>query len=115
MLLPLLRFWSVVISDQHGILLDTHIAFQAAEQVLGQMSRIPLDKRSAQALAQLVDNGLGDQGHCHLAQADMKIEGASALPTQVLVETEELLDVPALRKISRQGRHLRASPRAAEA
>ena len=45
----------------------------------------------------------------------MKIKGARALPAQVLIETEEFLNVPASRKIFSQGGHFRARRRAGEA
>ena len=71
-------------------------------------------KGCTQALAQLVDDGLGEQGHGHLPLADMKIERACLLPAQVLIETEELLNVPPIRKIFSQGGHFLARRSAGE-
>src|SRR5260221_12470541 len=62
-----------------------------------------------------MDNSLGEQGHRHLPQADMQVEGARALPTQVLIETEEFLNVPTIRKILSQGGHFRTRCGADEA
>src|SRR5439155_7540155 len=79
------------------------------------MRRIPLVEWRAQAAAQLMDESLSQQGHGHLSQANMQVEGTGAFPTQVLVEAEELFDVPAVRKIASQGRHLGTSAGASEA
>src|SRR2546426_5876817 len=79
------------------------------------MRRIPLFEWRAQAAAQLMDESLSQQGHGHLSQANMQVEGTGAFPTQVLVEAEELFDVPAVRKIASQGRHLGTSAGASEA
>src|ERR1039458_8939775 len=94
MFFPMLGFGSVVISDQNRVLLDAHVAFQAAEKVSGQMDRIPLVKGRPQALAQLVDDRLGQQGQGHLTQADVEVQGAGTLPAQMLVETEEFHPLP---------------------
>src|SRR5258707_3295368 len=56
-----------------------------------------------------MNHGLSHQSQTHLAQADIEVEGAGALPTQALVKAEELLDVPAARKIPGQGRNFGTS------
>lgn len=115
MLFPFIGLGSVVISDQDGVLIHAQVPFQAAEQVPGKVDRVPLVKRRAQALAQLVDGGLSHQRHGHLAQTDVEVEGASAFPTQILVEAVELLDMPTVGELGRQGRDFRASAGASEA
>src|SRR5262245_40437046 len=79
------------------------------------MRCIPLVEGRAQALAQLVDEALGNQGHGHLARTDVKVQGAGAFPAQVLIEAEELLDVPALWEVGAQGSDLAARASAGEA
>lgn len=107
MLFPLLGLRGVVISDDDRVLMDSDVSFQAAEKIPGKVRCVPLVIGRAQALAQLVNQRLRHQGHGHLAQADVQVERASALPAQILVETKELFDMPAIRKIARQGRHFR--------
>src|ERR1035437_3070073 len=101
-LFPLMSLGSVVISDQDRVLVDAHVAFQAAEQVAGEMDRIPLVEGRTQALAQLVDEPLGQQGQGHLSQPDVEVQGAGAFPAQVLIKAKELLDVPTIRKSGRR-------------
>ena len=115
MLFPEGGFGGVVIGNDEGILLDPQIAFQATEKVLGQMARIPLGKWLTQTLAELMDEGLGHQGQAHLPGANIQIECAGSFPTQVLLEAEELLNVPAVGKIPGQGGHLRTGPGASKA
>src|SRR5689334_20908382 len=59
------------------------------------MSRIPTSKWISNSLPELMNHRLGEQGHSHLAVADVQVEGASPLPTEVLIELEKLLDMPA--------------------
>ena len=79
LLLPKLGLGSVVISHQHGVLVDPQISFQTAEEVLGQMQRIPLVKGCPQALAQLVDDGLGHQGQIKINKVTDKVTGSKLL------------------------------------
>src|SRR5512139_2145152 len=95
--------------------MDPHIAFQTAEPILSQMEGIPLVEGRTQALPKLMDERLGQQGHNHLTQANMQIEGAGAFPAQALIKTVELFDVPTIRKVGSQGRYFRAGRRAGEA
>ena len=110
MLFPEAGVWGVVIGDDDGIVLDPQIAFQTTEEVLGQMERIPLGKRLAQTLAELMDERLGNQGQVHLPGANIQVECAGPFPAQVLLEAEELLNVPTVGKIAGQGWHPRAGP-----
>lgn len=63
---------------------------------------IPGGKGIAESLAELVAYSLGNESGGHLAEADIEVHGASALPAERLVGIEELLDVPALRIIDGQ-------------
>src|SRR4029078_4639059 len=72
------------------------------------MSRIPTSKWIANSLPELMNHRLGEQGHSHLAVADVQVEGASPLPTEVLIELEKLLDMPAFGKLLGHGLHFRA-------
>lgn len=87
---------SVVVSDHDGVVFDSQIAFDASEEVVGEVKAIPLAEGFSEALAQLVNGGLGEQSHGHLSVADVEVEGSSALPAESLIEFEELLDMPAL-------------------
>jgi hypothetical protein len=66
-------------------------------------SRIFEVKGFPQALAQLMDDRLGHQRQGHLPEPDVEVQGASSLPAEVLIEAKELLDVPTIGKIGRQG------------
>ena len=85
--------------------MDPQVAFQTAKEVLGEMNRLPLVERRAQALAELVEERLGQQGQSHLPEADVEIQGAGALPAEGLLETVKLLEVPTIGKVLGQGRH----------
>lgn len=108
MMFPTLGIRSVVIGDEDGVVIHAQIAFQSTEQMLGQMEGVPFVKGRTQALSELADERLCDQGQGHLPQTNVKIECACALPTQILFESEKLFDVPAFGKIRGQGRHFRA-------
>ncbi len=95
--------------------MDAHVPFQTAEEGLRQMDRVPLVKGFPQALAQLVEDRLRQHRQGHLPEPDVEIQGARTVPAEVLIEAKELLNVPMIRKTNRQGWHLRAGRRAAEA
>src|ERR1700738_2585521 len=88
--------WGVIVGNQDRIVLDTHIAFESAENVCGQVRGIPLRKGLAQSLTHLVNSRLGHQRHGHLSVADVEVERTGPMPTQGLVEFEKLFDMPAL-------------------
>ena len=58
-----LRIGGVVIGHQNGVLADADVAFQALEEVAGEVFGVPVGGGLAQAQAQLVDGGVGDKGH----------------------------------------------------
>src|ERR1700686_990631 len=88
--------WGVIVGNQDRILLDTHIAFESAENVCGQVRGIPVRKGFAQSLTHLVNSRLGHQGHGHLSVTDVEVERTGPMPTQGLIEFEKLFDMPAL-------------------
>ena len=53
--------------------------------------------------------------HAEMSIANVEIEGAGAVPAQRLIELEELLDVPTLRKVLGQGGNFASAARAQEA
>src|SRR5208283_4278166 len=62
----------------------------------------------------LMDHRLGYQSQTHVTEADVQVQSAGPIPTQALLETEELLNMPAVRKVPGQGRNFRASRGAGE-
>src|SRR5262249_3566748 len=93
----------VVVGDNDGVVVNTDVSIQSSEEVLSQMGRIPTFKGIANSLPELMNHRLGEQSHGHLAIADVEVESAGALPTQILIELEKLFDVPALGKVLRHG------------
>jgi hypothetical protein len=59
-----------------------------------------------EALAKLVTDRLGDEGHGHLTEADVEVQSAGAFPAQGLIGIEEFLDMPALRVVDGQVENL---------
>ena len=84
------------------LLLDPHVPFESLEVGRGHVLRVPTRRGRGEPLAQLIDRRLGDQGHRHLAIANVEIARPRAVPAQCLMSIEELLHVPALGKISGQ-------------
>ena len=99
MFFPLLGLRRVVIGHAEGVLLNPHVAFQTAEEISGEVDRIPLIKRRPQTLAQLMDERLGQEGHGHLSVPDVEVQGARAFPAEVLIKAKELLDLPTVGKV----------------
>lgn len=65
--------------------------------------RLVICPRQTQALPQLVEGSMGDEGQTHLPWAAAEVQGAGTFPGQILRSTKELLDVPALRIIVGEG------------
>ena len=107
-MLPLLSLGGDIIGDDNRVLFDAQVPFPAAEPSAGEVGGVPVPVGLGQALAQLLNQRLGDQGQGHLAQTDIKIEGAGAPPTQVLIVAEELFDVPAVGEVTGEGGDLLA-------
>src|SRR4030067_1340017 len=55
-----------------------------------------------------MDQRLTDEGHRHLSVPNIQVQRSRALPTQPLIEVEELLDMPPFGKLQRQGIHFLA-------
>jgi hypothetical protein len=94
--------WSVIIGDQDGIVDHTQIAFEGTEDLSGQVSGIPVRKRSAKPLTHLMDGSLSHKSHRHLSVADIEIERTGPMPTQGLVKFKKLFDMPAFWIMERQ-------------
>lgn len=89
-----IRMGGIIIGDEKGVVMNSDIAVQAGEEAFGQMVGIPMIIGRAQFLAQLVNDSLGEQGERHLPVANMKVERAGALPSQILIGVEEFFDMP---------------------
>ena len=50
-----------------------------------------------------MEHGLGDERHRHLAVTDVEVHRSGPAPSEGLVCIEELLDVPSLGVIQREG------------
>jgi hypothetical protein len=90
------RVGSVVEGDEDGVIAHPDIAVDSAEDGGSEVGSIPGGERMAEALAELVAGGLGDEGHRHLPEANIEVEGAGAFPAESLLGIEEFLDMPAL-------------------
>lgn len=63
----------IVESHEDGIVSDPNVAIGSAENGGGKMPGIPGIERGTQTLTELETEGLGDEGHRHLAIADIEI------------------------------------------
>ena len=61
----------IVKGYEDGVLSDPNVTFQALKEIAGQMGCVPIGEWFAQALAQLMDGGLGQQRHGQLTVADI--------------------------------------------
>jgi hypothetical protein len=93
------QVWSGGIVEGHedGVIGNPYIAVDSPEDGGSEVAGIPGGKGIAEALAELVACGLGNESRGHLAEANIEVHGAGALPAEVLIGIEELLDMPALR------------------
>jgi len=89
----------IVEGDDNGVVVNANVAIQAREQGLGQMGGLPVDEGFPQALAQLMEAGLGQEGEGHAPVADVEIMGAGLLPAEFLMVVKKFLDMPAFGKI----------------
>ena len=103
MLLEGLREGTVVERDTHGVIMDPDIAFQCAEEVLGQMRGVPVGERRGQTLAQHVRSGLCEKSQTHPAVADVQVQSPGPIPPESLFVIEKGFDVPALRIVLGEG------------
>lgn len=92
----------VVEGDEDGVVGDADVAVECGEEMVGEMLGVPGEEGIAEALAGLVEDGLGDEGQGHGAVADVKVECAGAVPAEGLVGVEEFFDVPALGEVGGQ-------------
>jgi len=91
---------AIVQRDTEGITTDAEVAFEGAEEVLGQMRRVPVTEGRGKALAQHIGGGLGEKGQGHTAVPDVQVEGAGPVPAEGLVVVKKLFDMPALRVVA---------------
>ncbi len=96
----------VVEGDEDGVVVDADVTVESGEQVRGEVLGVPGAEGFAEALARLVEDGLGDEGEGHGAVADVEVESAGAVPAKGLIGVEEFFDVPALGKVGGQGMEL---------
>ena len=61
----------IVKGDDKGVVSDPNVAFQTFEEIARQVRGVPIDHRWAEALAQLMNGGLSQQGHRQLAVTDI--------------------------------------------
>ena len=61
-------------------------------------------------MAELVQSGLSDQSHRHVAVTDIEVEGAGPVPAERLMGIEEFLDMPAFGKVLGEGLDFRMRP-----
>lgn len=86
----------VVIGYDNRVVNNAHIAVKSLKNVFAQMIGFPALVRLSQAPAELMDNGLGNERHCQLRVANLKIQGSSTVPTHCLIGVEKLFDMPAI-------------------
>ena len=91
---------SIVVGDHHRIVVNPQVSIESGQQVLSQVTGVPCGQGRGQALAELMEDGLGHEGQGHLSVADVEVEGSGALPSQGLVEIEKFFDAPALGKVA---------------
>jgi hypothetical protein len=104
----------IVEGDEEGVIADAGIAVDAAEDGGSEVGSIPGGEGRAEALAELGADGLGDERRGHLPEANIKVEGAGALPAESLIGVEEFLDRPALGIVNSQVDDLVAIARSEE-
>ena len=93
----------VVVRDNNGVTVHSHVPVEPLQQVFGQVGSVPLCHGVTDPPTQLVQHGLGHQSQCHLPVSDVKVQSSSALPAEFLIRVEELFNMPSLRILVRQG------------
>ena len=74
--------------------MNADVTVETVENAIGKMLSIPGVVGFPQALLELVDESLSDQGHSHLTVSNMKVHGAGTVPSERLIGLEELFQVP---------------------
>ena len=82
----LISMGGVVEGHDDGVLLDANIAIEAMKDGPSQVRGVPAGVRFSQPLTQLMEHGLGDEGHRHLTVTDIEVAGASPFPSPGLDE-----------------------------
>ncbi len=104
----------IVEGEEDGVIADADIAVDAAEDGGSEVGSIPGGEGRAEALAEWGADGLGDERQGPLPEANIKVEGAGALPAESLIGVEEFLDMPALGIVNSQVDDLVAIARSEE-
>ena len=89
----------VVESNENGVVHHTEVAVETLKEALAKMAGLPLLVWLAQALAELVNDGLGNERHGQLGISDMEIQCSGTVPSHGLVGVEELFEMPTVRII----------------
>ncbi len=92
----------IVESNEDGVIGNPDIAVDSPKDGGSEVAGIPGGKRISEALAELVACSLGNESSGHLTEANIEVHGAGALPAELLIGIEELLDMPALRIMNGQ-------------
>src|SRR6516225_1581796 len=93
---------SVIVCYYDCLVLDSHVPFEPPEIGRGHVLGVPARRGRGQPLAELIARRLSDQGHRHLAIADVEVAGPRPVPAQGLMGIEELLHVPPLGEFAGQ-------------
>jgi len=75
-----LGVWGVVEGDDDGVVVDADVSVDAVEDAARQVFGVPRGIGRTETAAQLLDGALGEEGQGHLAEADVEVLGAGALP-----------------------------------
>ncbi len=108
------RMGGIVEGNDDGVIANADIAVDAAEDGGGEVGGVPDGAGIAEALVELMADGLGDERQGHLTESDVEVEGAGAFPAEGLIGVKELLDMPALGVVDGQVEDLVAIAGSAE-
>ena len=93
---------SVVEGNKDSIAADTDIAVESGEKVVGKGRSGPGTEGRRDTLAELVKSGLGIERESHVVETDVDVVGGCAIPGDMAIVAEELLDMPTVGKVADQ-------------
>src|SRR6516165_6558611 len=99
MLAQSLRVLGVVIGYKDRVVLNSYVSFESREVGISHVLGVPVRRGRGEPLAELVNRGLGHQGHRHLTVANIEIARPCTVPAECLMSVEKLLHVPAFGKL----------------
>jgi len=73
MLAKLFSMGRIVVSHDDCVIVDADVTLECLKDILGQMGSIPLIVRRSESLTELMNGGLSNQGHGHLAVTDIEV------------------------------------------